>query len=94
MTLEVNLIRDQEEEVAKVGELISDRRLWLTKDRQTVVEDGKAEAAFLLCPEGGAIPAVDAERLGLTLKAGKITQKKMQAESANKMAEAPKSKKK
>lgn len=42
-----------------------DRKLWLTADRNTVVEDGDPEAAFLLGNEGTEITDAEAERLGL-----------------------------
>jgi len=43
----------------------SDRRLYLTGDRERVVEHGDPEAAFLLCGEGGKISARAVERSGL-----------------------------
>lgn len=43
-----------------------DRKLWLTADRDKVVEDGDPEAAFLLGAEGATVPDDEAERLGLT----------------------------
>ena len=45
-----------------------DRTLWLTADRNEVVEDGDARAAFLLGTAGKEIPDAEAERLGLTSK--------------------------
>ena len=47
----------------------ADRRLYLTADRQRVVEEGDAEAAFLLVPEGEEIPEDEVERLGLKERA-------------------------
>lgn len=44
----------------------ADRRLWLTADRNRVVEDGDAEAAFLLAGAPGVeVPDDVAERYGL-----------------------------
>lgn len=43
----------------------ADRKLWLTTDRKTAVEDGDARAAFLLCGSGQSIPRAQAEELGL-----------------------------
>lgn len=57
-------------------------RVWLTADKERVVPDGSAEAAFLLANEGDEIPADEVERLGL---AGK----KAAAKPADKAAEAP-----
>ena len=45
---------------------LSDRRLYLTADKRTVVEHGDTRAAFLLAGEGGLISDTDAERYGLT----------------------------
>lgn len=44
---------------------LSDRRLCLTADYQTVVEDGDPRAAFLLVGKGGAVSVAMAERYGL-----------------------------
>lgn len=60
-------------------------RIWLTADRERVVPDGSAEAAFLLANEGSEIPAAEAERLGL---AGR----KAAAKPEDKQAEAPENK--
>lgn len=43
-----------------------DRRLWLTADKNEVVEDGDPRAAFLLGGAGTEVPDAEAERLGLT----------------------------
>lgn len=42
-----------------------DRKLWLTKDRDRVVEDGDPEAAFLYATPGKRVPREEAERLGV-----------------------------
>lgn len=44
---------------------IADRKLWLTADRDRVVEDGDPEARFLLAAPGRAVPEEQAVRLGL-----------------------------
>ena len=43
-----------------------DRKLWLTADKDDIVEDGDDRAAFLLGLAGDEIPDDEAERLGLT----------------------------
>lgn len=55
-----------------------DRKLWLTADREKVVEDGDPNAAFLLGNEGSEVPDDEAKRLGLGSKKA--------AEPANKAA--------
>jgi hypothetical protein len=47
---------------------VTDRRLWLTADRERVVEDGDPEAASLLASRGKALPDEVARRYGLTGK--------------------------
>lgn len=61
--LEVRTLRD----AARPTAIIADRRLYLTADRATVVEEGDLRAAFLLAGQGSEIPAVEVERLGLTV---------------------------
>ncbi len=58
----------------KQKKLITDRRLWLTADRDQVVEDGDVAAAFLLVARAGReIPAEVVTELGLTIsKAGRV----------------------
>lgn len=46
-----------------------DRKLWLTADRDSVVEDGSPGAAFLLGAEGAEVPDDEAKRLGIKAKA-------------------------
>lgn len=43
----------------------ADRRLWLTADRERVVEEGDPEAAFLFATPGKDISDEDVERYGL-----------------------------
>lgn len=45
---------------------LADRRLCLTADKSTIVEESDARAAFLLAGEGGMVSDTDAERYGLT----------------------------
>lgn len=42
-----------------------DRRLWLTRDKSRVVEDGDPEAAWLLGAPGAVISDAEAKRYGL-----------------------------
>jgi hypothetical protein len=48
-----------------MSEFIADRRLYLTADRERVVEHGDPEAAILFAAEGSPIAQEDAERYGL-----------------------------
>jgi hypothetical protein len=43
----------------------AEKRLYLTRDRSRVVEEGAADAAFLLAAQGAEIPDAEARRLGL-----------------------------
>lgn len=54
--------------------LTADRRLYLTRDRETVVEEGDAAAAYLLCGAGGQISLPEVARLRLSLEQGRIKQ--------------------
>lgn len=55
--------------------VILEEKLWLTADRERVVQDGDPEAAFLLGTPGKRVPADEAERLGLTGKKPKAAHK-------------------
>lgn len=44
----------------------ADRKLWLTEDKERVVEDGDPAAAFLYAKAGTRLSDEDAERYGLT----------------------------
>lgn len=50
----------------------SDRRLYLSADKQRVVEEGDPDAAFLFAGVGGEILPDDANRYGLAYKGGKV----------------------
>ncbi len=53
----------------------ADRRLYLTRDRETIVEDGDARAGSLLAAPGCDIPEEEVKRLGLlTDSDGRVTQ--------------------
>ncbi len=68
--------------------IIADRRLWLSEDGVTVLEDGDPDARFLLCAAGTHIPDSDAERLGLSLtKAGKLKAVKKSEDKAARKGE-------
>lgn len=43
----------------------ADRKLWLTADRESVVEDGDPKAAFLLAAEGDEVSDEDVKRYGI-----------------------------
>lgn len=62
--------------------MILDRTLWLTADKDKVVEDGSPEAAFLLGNEGTEIPDAEAERLGVKAKSAPAN--KQRTASSNK----------
>jgi hypothetical protein len=47
---------------------IADRKLWLTADREQVVEEGDSRAAFLLAAPGDEVSDEDAKRYGLKSK--------------------------
>lgn len=47
------------------GNLIADRRLWLTADRSEIVEEGDPDAATLYATRGTVIPAEAVQRFGI-----------------------------
>lgn len=59
-----------------------DRKLWLTSDKERVVEDGHPEAAFLFASEGDEITDEDAKRYGVKQAAAPAN--KARGASANK----------
>ncbi len=59
-----------------------DRRLWLTADKERVVEDGDPAAAFLFASEGDEISDEDAKQYGVKAKAAPAN--KAQSARANK----------
>jgi hypothetical protein len=66
MGLEINTERKQrEEKQAAMAMFTAPAKLWLTADREKVVEDGHPEAAFLFLREGEEIPADEAAKYGL-----------------------------
>lgn len=66
-----------------------DRKLWLTADRENVVEDGDVNAAFLLGGEGDEIPEDEADRLGLKKRSKKPSEDKKAETPEDKQADAP-----
>lgn len=92
MALNISTRQDRQAE-ARAGGLAADRRLYVTRDRGRVVEDGDPEAGFLLASGPGAlIPPEDVARLGLTVRDGRIVQhggEKEQAKPADKQAAPP-----
>lgn len=55
---------------------IADRRLYLTADKATVVEENDPRAAYLLVGKGSQLLVSEAERLGLKFLNGKLVLKK------------------
>lgn len=64
----------------------ADRKLWLTADKETLVEDGDPKAAFLFASEGDEVSDEDAERYGLKPKKAEA---KQSAPAEDKQASAP-----
>jgi hypothetical protein len=50
----------------------ADRRLYLSAEKDRVVEEGDPASAYLLAPIGQEIPASEMVRLGLSLRDGRI----------------------
>lgn len=65
MGLEIRTLRDQEEAEQMAGSWVADRRLWLTAERDRLVEDGDPAAAFLFCAPGQPVAMEEARRFGL-----------------------------
>lgn len=59
--------------------LTADRRLFLDHTRERVVEDGTADAAYLLVGAGCELAAEEAERLGVRMVDGKLRQEQKPA---------------
>jgi hypothetical protein len=66
----LEIIREAEQ--APSGTITTDRRLYLSEDRNTVLEDGDPKAGWLLAAKGHAIPGPEAKRLGLTVENGVV----------------------
>lgn len=62
----------------------ADRKLWLTADRKTVVEDGDPKAAFLFATVGKEISDEDAKRYNVGTKSKAKTEDKQAAPAENK----------
>ena len=69
----------------------ADRKLYLTADRDRVVEEGDPEAAFLFATPGKEISHADAEKYGLkpAAKPAAKAEEKEAAPTDNKQAAAP-----
>jgi hypothetical protein len=67
-----------------------DRTLWLTAEKDRVVEDGDLEAAHLYGNPGHAVPRAEAEKLGALPK--EEAKPKAAPKPANKMAPKPEDK--
>lgn len=61
--------------------MFSDRRLYLSADKATVLEEGDSGAAYLLASEGAEISAADVGRLGLSMVDGRVVQGAVEAEA-------------
>lgn len=75
-----------------VGALLSDRRLYLTADKETVVEDGDPRAAYLFATEGYELSAGIVEQYGLVSVEGRVVlpgAPKPEAEPEAKATEEP-----
>lgn len=73
------------------GQLVADRRLWLTADRSQVVEEGHPDARFIFCGPGRRISVENATRYGLVAVPPKARAKpmdKMRSMAENKAAES------
>lgn len=64
MALTINQRKDQ-----PMSKVTVDRRLWLTADKERLVEDGDKDAAFLWATEGREVLAEEAEAVGYKAKA-------------------------
>lgn len=71
----------------------SDKRLYVNADRSKVVDEGSAEAAYLLVTEGGELPDEDAKRYDLTGKKAAVAEPEpepvAEPEIESKQVEAP-----
>lgn len=61
------------------------RRLWLTADRDTLVEDGDPRAAYLWAIEGDQVTQEEAERVSYQPKSRRQPPNKMAAPAEDKM---------
>lgn len=73
-----------------MAKFVTDRKLWLTADRERVVEDGDPAAAFLLASAGKELDAETVEKYGL--KAAKPAEDKGGKQVANKEAKSAENK--
>lgn len=88
MALEVHRIEKQ----PSGPPLTADRRLYLSADRQRVLEEGDPAAAYLLAGVGGEIVPSEAARLGLAVVNGRLEQRpafKAAEPAEDKQAEKP-----
>jgi hypothetical protein len=64
--LTIDTVQKQNEEKAKaMASYKADRRLYLNAAKDAVVEEGSADAAYLLVAEGGELSMDEAEKYGL-----------------------------
>jgi hypothetical protein len=69
--------------------VIADRRLWLTADREQVVEEGDPSAAFLFATPGKEVSDADAERYGLKASKAKPAETQQAEPAEEKQAAEP-----
>jgi hypothetical protein len=78
------------EEAGMVEQWRADRRLWLTADKDRVVEDGDPEAAFLYVTPGHIVPRPEAEKLGaVTPRKPAVTEQTPKASSKRSTEKIP-----
>lgn len=80
--LTIVTLKEQSEMQKKEKSITADRRLFLDATRERVVEDGDADAAFLLATPGKRIPGDEVERLGLSTSSGKVKQAERHADKS------------
>lgn len=71
------LVIQTQEDMGQVEMIRLDRKLWLTAEKDRVVEDGDIEAAFLYGPEGYLVPKDEAKQLGALPKKSERQRRKI-----------------
>jgi hypothetical protein len=64
------------------GAITADRRLYVTADEKTLVEDGDSSARYLLAAPGHQISSADVAHLSLVVEDGKVIQQIAPASSS------------
>lgn len=86
--LKIRSLRKQLEEESEMAMYTAPAKLWLTADRERVVEDGSPEAAHLFLAEGHQIPEEMAKQYGL-VKAKAAPKDKAADKPADKAVKKP-----